>query len=138
MTQRPTQRPRPVISALKAPHRGEAGEGRLAFLFWLVIAGFLVTVSIQSIPVLISANRYQDYMIETAEKRWGIPKSRLEKELVERGQELELPVTKDDVQISVSSKRILIQVQYTVPIDFLVYTYQWHKVHEVNREIYRF
>ena len=116
----------------------EAGEGRLAFFFWLVLFAVIVAAAFQGIPARISVDRYQDFLLETAERKYNVGKVRIKKGVLARAQELKLPVTEDDIEVSVTSKRIRIYVEYTVPINFLVYTYEWHKVHNIDREIFRF
>lgn len=123
---------------LRSGRWSEAGEGRIAFFFWLILAVLVVAAGVQWIPVRISADRYQDFLVETAEKRSHRPKNAIEKGLLEKAEELGLPVAKEDIDVSVSSKRIRLHVEYMVPINFMVYTYEWHKEHDVNREIFRF
>lgn len=121
-----------------AASTSEAGEGRMSFLFWLLVIAAVIAFSVQYLPVRIASDRYQDFLVETAEKKNRLSKERLTKGLLERADELDLPLEKDGIEISVSSRRIRLRAEYTVPIDFLVYTWNWHKVHEVDREIFRF
>ena len=47
-----------------------------------------------------------------------------------------LPVTAEDIKITRANSEITVHVEYTVPIEFPGYTYQWHITHESTNPIF--
>ncbi len=51
-------------------------------------------------------------------------------------QELSIPLDKKAVKVTRSRDRIYIDVEYTIPVEFPGYTYQWHFRHKLDRPIF--
>ena len=58
------------------------------------------------------------------------------KALLEKGQKLDLPITENSIQINRASGEIRVDVDYTVPVQFPGYVYQWHFHHRAENPIF--
>jgi hypothetical protein len=117
---------------------GERGEGNLGCVLWLVVLGLAILIAVKMIPVKIASSQFYDFMEEQAKFAARTPPADIAKGIVNRAKELELPVSKDDVQVERNGDNIKMHAEYTVPIDFPGYTYMWHFDHTVNRPIFIF
>jgi hypothetical protein len=119
----------------------ERGEGNLGCILWVAVLGLAVLIAVKMVPVKIAASELYDYMEKQA--RADVPTDAIVKGIVGRAKELELPVTKDDVQVERvlaggGGDYIKMHAVFTVPVEFPGYTYMWHFDHQVNRPIYIF
>lgn len=115
----------------------ERGEGNLGCILWLLVLGLAVMISVKAIPVKVASAELYDFMDEMA-RRAGVNTTAedVKKAILTRAAELKLPVDKDDVSVVRQGDRIRMRVEYTVPVEFPGYTYQWHFVHEMDRPIF--
>ena len=60
----------------------------------------------------------------------------VEKNILQRAAELKLPLNKDQVQVTRDGDRIRMIAEYTVPVQFPGYTYNWTFRHELDRPIF--
>jgi hypothetical protein len=115
---------------------GERGEGRLSFIFWIVVLGLVALVGFEAIPVRWRMAQLQDFMIEAAERaRFGNEKE-IKRAIMHRATELDLPLEEKALFVKINAGRIKIDAEYTVTLDFPFYTWDWRKRHEINRTIY--
>ncbi|HYH45358.1 MAG TPA: hypothetical protein VEG34_06685, partial [Thermoanaerobaculia bacterium] len=59
-----------------------------------------------------------------------------EKAILQRAADLNLPLDKDHVTVTRQGDRLRMRAEYTVPVEFPGYTYNWHFVHELDRPIF--
>ena len=119
-------------------HAGQAGEGKIGCIFWLLLLAIVVLAGWKMIPVKIASSELYDHMVETA--KWGgnAPTDQIERNLFNKARELELPVDKKDVKVERIRGQIIMEVKYTVPVQFPGYTYNWDFDQVVKRDIYIF
>ncbi len=116
----------------------QRGESKLGCVVGLIIFGAAVWVAIQTFPVVINTGELQSEIQSQAE-RAGLPRHTedyIRGRIVDKAEELHLPVTPDMVQIKRRKRDITIHLEYTVELDYGFYTYRWHKVHDVMRETF--
>src|SRR5688572_31816453 len=99
------------------PHRSERGEITIKTLFSFASLLFIAYLCFKFIPVYIAAYDF-DNAIKTQAQYSGSMKTNdvILKELLLKAQELELPVTKDNIKIQRSQSRLVISTDYTVPV----------------------
>jgi len=61
---------------------------------------------------------------------------RIRKAILLKADENRLPVGEDDIQISRKTNDIYIDVEYTVPVKFPGFTYQWKQHHHFENPIF--
>ena len=115
----------------------ERGEGNLGCILWLAVLGLAVMISVKAIPVKIASAEMYDYMDEVARSA-GVNTTAedVKKAILQRAVDLKLPLDKDHVTVTRQGDRLMMRAEYTVPVEFPGYTYNWHFVHELDRPIF--
>ena len=110
--------------------RGERGGSRLKFLIVVVILGAVGYAAYLYIPVQFDAYRFRDLMQHDADvaATQGYPVTWISDQLKKSLAEFNIPA---DAVITPSSQdnRMSVRVQYTRPIEFFGYTYQYEFDH---------
>jgi hypothetical protein len=120
-----------------ARRTAERGESNLGCIIWLVLLGLAVLISWKMIPVKVNSAELSDYMVEVAQfKSARTPPEDIKKLILVRASELGLPLTKENVTVVRTGDRVRMTVDYTVPVRFPGYTYNWHFRHELDRPIF--
>ena len=115
----------------------ERGEGNLGCILWLLVLGIAVLITWKAVPVKVASAELYDYMDELA-RSVGVntTSEEVKKAILKRAQDLKLPLDKDHVMVEREGDRIRMRAEYTVPVEFPGYTYNWHFVHELDRPIF--
>ena len=117
--------------------RTERGEGNLGCIFWLLALGVSVMIAWKMVPVKVQSTELYDYMDELAKfSAARTPPPELEKMLMDRAKQLEIPLEKRNIEVRRNGDRIFMQIEYTVPVEFPGYTYQWHFLQKLDRTIF--
>ena len=82
------------------------GGASIGAVIWILLFVGLVMVSKEMIPVKIRTSQLEDFMIELAKFSTREPDERLQKRILEKAEELQLPLVKDDVSVRKSSGRV--------------------------------
>lgn len=112
------------------------GEGRVGCVIWLIILGFVILVLWQAVPVKIKSADMADYMDELATNAGRKSPEDLIRRIVQRAKQLDLPVEKKNVSAERLGGRVRLRCTYTVPLDFVFYTYNWDFEHLVDRAVF--
>ena len=115
----------------------ERGEGNLGCILWVLVLAIAVLIAWKAIPVKVNSSELADYMDELA--RFNAARESAEDlraRILTRASELNLPVTKEGVTIQLSRDRVRMIVDYTAPVNFPGYTYNWHFHYELDRPIF--
>jgi len=117
--------------------RFQRGDVPIGCLIGGVVALIVVLISIKVTPLVINTGELEKEISVLADRanRREYNDARILKDILQKAEALDLPVTKKDVTIKRSSKRIKITVVYDVPIEFPGYTYVWHKKHYEDRPL---
>lgn len=117
--------------------RAERGEGNLGCIFWVVALAIATLICWKAIPVKIQSTQLYDYMEELAKfSAANNPPETLSKLILDRAKQLDIPLDKKDLHIDLTRDRIVIEVDYTVPVVFPGYTYPWHFHQKLDRPIF--
>ena len=115
----------------------QRGEGRVGCIFWVAVLVIAVFASWKLIPVKVNNAELVDYMTEVAQFQSAQkPPEELKKMIIARAGELWIPLTKENVTVIRNGDRIRMTLDYTDPVDLLVFTYNWHFHHELDRPIF--
>ena len=110
--------------------RGERGGSRLKFLIVVLILGTVVYAGYLYVPVQFDAFRFKDLMQHDADvaATQGYPVTWISDQLKKQSAEFNVPA---DAIITPSQQdnRMSVRVQYTRPIQFFGYTYQYEFDH---------
>lgn len=115
----------------------QRGEGNLGCIVWLLVLAIAVMISWKMIPVKVNNAELVDYMTEVAQFQ-SAQKTPEEIKLIilARAGELGIPLTKENIVVTKTRDRVRMTVDYTMPVQFPGYTYNWHFRHELDRPIF--
>jgi hypothetical protein len=105
-----------------------SGAGRFKALLAIAFLVIVVFVGFKTIPVYVNSYELDDY-IRTQTPFWLTQRARpevIQKNILDKAGELGLPVTADQVKVVAPGSIVTVTLDYTVPVDLLVYTLQLH------------
>lgn len=106
----------------------ERGEGRLKAILWTAILVFGAFAAYKIIPVYIAEYQLADKMQEEA--RFAVvnrySEDQIREAIFKTVQELEIPVTREQIKVLSSQQVVQISLDYTVPVDLMVYRVNLH------------
>jgi hypothetical protein len=117
--------------------RFQRGDVPIGCLVGLVVILVVTLVGIKVTPLMINTGELDKEINALADRssRRDYNDARILHDILQKADDLGLPVTKENVTIKRTSKHIKITVIYDLPIEFPGYTYVWHKVHLHDRPI---
>lgn len=118
--------------------RGQAGDSKLGCILWtlLLVAGVLI--GWKAIPVKIASSELYDFMVEQAKWSGSASEDAIKKRIFDKGRELDLPLDPRTILVEKVGDKVRMRVQFTVPLEFPGYTYDWNFDLRVDRSIYVF
>lgn len=115
----------------------ERGEGNLGCILWLVALGLVILVAWQAVPVKMRSVELYEHMDELAKFAAARAKSDdLKKSILQKAKQLELPLEREDIEVDLGREKVRMKVEYTVPMEILGFTWDWHFEQEVKRQIF--
>lgn len=114
----------------------ERGEGQLGCIFGLIIMLLALFIAYKVIPVKVKAADLRQTVVDEAKSAGTHDDKLILKSILTKAEELNLPVSEDSVSIQRRASNIYVDVNYTVPIVFPGYTYNWHINHHAENPIF--
>jgi hypothetical protein len=113
---------------LTASRRTEQGGGKLKAILFTAIFAFFIYSAVKILPPYIANYQIADKMQETA--RFAVV-NRYDEEKVRdvifrEIQDLDIPVKREEIKVVVNPSEVKINLDYSVPIDLLVYHFDLH------------
>ena len=106
----------------------DSGIGSLRIIFVLLVLGSVAYVAIKLIPIYVNSYEVQDYIRQLAIKA-SVERVRpeaIQDQVTAHAVEQDLPVTRDNVKVTMSGGKVRIDMDYTVPVDLKVYILSLH------------
>lgn len=118
--------------------RYQRGDVPVGCLVGGAVALIVILIAIKVAPIMIHVGELDKQIGVYADRanRREYNDKRIERAILTKAEQLDLPVTKKDIKIKRTSNRIKITVVYDVPIEFPGYTYVWHKEHFHERPLF--
>jgi hypothetical protein len=108
--------------------RAQRGAGKLKSIVFAVLLLLGIYVAYKLVPPYVSEYQLQDKMQELA--RFGIVNRYSEEQVRENVfktvQDLDLPVKREDIKVTVTQATCRISLDYTIPVDLLFYSTELH------------
>jgi hypothetical protein len=108
--------------------RSQRGAGKLKVIAFAAIAILALYAAFKLVPPYVSEYQLQDKMQEQA--RFGIVNRYTDEQVRENiykvVQDLDIPVKREDIKVTVTQAIVKISLDYTVPVDLLVYSTVLH------------
>jgi hypothetical protein len=113
--------------------KSERGSARLKFLVVVIVIGAVAYAGYMYVPVAYNAYLFKDLMQQKANAAVGLghPPTWVKEQLIKSAPDYNIP---SDVEITsaVQDKRMEVRAQYSMPIQFPGYTYQYNFDHTVK------
>lgn len=118
-------RPERISSNRWRSQRGGGGVKAIAYTVLLVIAVF---VAFKVVPPFVSEYQLSNKMDEVA--RFAVvnrySEDQIRDNIYKEVQDLDIPAKREDIKITATQQVVRISLNYTVPIDLLVYSTEMH------------
>ena len=98
--------------------RRARGAGRIGCIVWLAVLGLIGYVLYIVIPVKIATSTFYDFMQEEASFASIRDVKQLQKEILAKAKELNLPVSEENLTIKRSKEAIRIEAHYEITLEF--------------------
>lgn len=106
--------------------RSQSGEGKAGCIFWILVLLVAVLAATRIVPVKISTMQLEDFMKELPMHYPTKQQSFYEREIANRAEQLRLNIPKEKIQVKKYSERLVMDVKFTVPLDFIIFEYGWN------------
>ena len=114
----------------------QRGEGRAGCIFWILIGLIVALVASKMIPVKIAVMQLEDHMKELAMTQPRRPKHFFEREIFNKARDLDLEIPKKQIRVKKYTERVIMDVEFTVPVEILTFTYNWNITIHVDRDLF--
>lgn len=112
----------------RAFSRAERGEGRFKAIAWTVVLVAVIYAGVKIVPLYVNEYQLRDKMQEEA--RFAVVNRHSDEQIREviwrEIQDLDIPAKREAIQIENSNREVKISIEYSVPVDFLVYKTELH------------
>lgn len=112
------------------------GQGRLGCILWLIALIVFLSIAWKAVPVRIRAAEFADFLEEQARYAARPSAEAITKQILKRAEESRIPLDKEHLSVRKTTKHIRITCEYTIPLEFPGYTYNWHFEHIIDRQIF--
>ena len=108
--------------------RNQRGEGKLKAVIYTAILVGAVFSAVKILPAYVNEYQLSDKIQETA--RFAVvnryTEEQVRDEVYKTVQDLSIPAKREDIKVTVSRALVTISLDYTVPVDLLVYQLTLH------------
>ena len=115
---------------------GQRGEGQLGCLVGLAFLALAVFIAYKLVPIKVRTAELRQEVVDQAKVAGMRGDDRIMYAILRKAQEENLPVTEDNVQIHRTANTIAVDVDYTVPVDFPGYKFNWEFHHHAENPIF--
>ncbi len=106
----------------------QRGEGKLKAIVFTIVLLLGIYLAFKLVPPYVAEYQLQDKMQEMA--RFGIvnrySEDQVRDNIFKVVQDLDLPVKREDIKVSVTQAAVKVSLDYTVPVDLLFYSTELH------------
>jgi hypothetical protein len=117
-----------VYESKRSRARQQRGEGRFKAIAYTAFVVFGIFAAVKLLPPYIAEYQLADKMQEQA--RFAVVNRYTEEQIREtvfkEAQDLDVPIRKEEIKVLASASVVRISMDYTVPIDLLIYKMNLH------------
>ena len=116
----------------------QRGESKIGCLFWLLMGLLFIIVAVEVVPIKIATMKLKDHMEELATIQGKQSKDFFEREIYNKARYLKLPVDRKQIRVRKHPERVIMDVEFTVPVEVLTFTYEWDIAINVDQDVFWF
>ncbi len=117
-------------------NRRERGEGQFGCLVGLVLLLIAGLVAYKLIPVKVRTADLRETVVDESKSAGRHNDRAIMGNILAKAKQLDLPVDEGNVKISRANSYIRIDVNYTVPVQFPGYVFNWDFQHHAENPIF--
>ncbi len=114
----------------------QSGEGKAGCLFWILLLIAGVVAGTKMVPPEIDKMKLRDHMQELALTKPRGSEQFFRKEIRNKARFLKIDLLKDQIQVKKYENRVIMEVEYIVPLDFYLFQWDWQRRVFVDEEIF--
>ena len=114
----------------------QKGEGNLGCIVGLIFLALAIFVAYKMIPVKVKNAELRQVITDEAKSAGTHNDENIRAAILYKAKENGLPVTEENIKITRAAQEITVDVNYTVPIEFPGFTYQWNIHHVAQNPIF--
>jgi hypothetical protein len=103
----------------------ERGEGRTGCILWLAFAGLVIYGVVKIVPARVAIGQFADAMQEEANFGAERGNAQITRELMEKAEELGIPLKKEQILVTRTRESITIEVNTALPVSFFGGAWTW-------------
>jgi cell division protein FtsL len=112
----------------KEPQRSQRGAGKLKAIIYTAILVVGVFMAFKIVPLYVANYQLKDKMAEQA--RFAVVNrysdDQVRDVIYKTVQDLDIPAKREDIKVEHTSHGLRISLDYTAPVDFMVYQTDWN------------
>ena len=112
----------------KGPQRRQRGAGKLKAIFYTAILVVGVFMAFKIVPLYVANYQLKDKMGEQA--RFAVVNryadDQIRDVIFKTVQDLDIPAKREDIKVEHTNHGLRISLDYTTPVDFMVYQTDWN------------
>lgn len=116
---------------------GEGGRGKVGLVVTVLVALVAVSVAMEVLPVQWRVSQLYDFMVEQAGEASHDRVTTIQQRILEKGQELGLPLTEEQVEVRKEEDQIIMRCHFDVPVTVLFHTFEWKVDRQVQRDLFQ-
>jgi hypothetical protein len=117
--------------------QAQKGEGKAGMIISLIVVAYLIFCGVRFVPYYIASYDLENTVRRQAEAATNKTEEQILRVILAKGVEHDMPMTEDNIQIKrVKRQSIFIKVEFTIPIDLALFTYNFHIDLEENRSLF--
>lgn len=116
----------------------QRGASNVGCILALIVLAVVVVLAMKILPSRVAVAELQDYCEKSAEQA-SLPHHEddiISDQIMFKAQSLHLPVSKENIKVWRNPSEVFIEVKYTVPLNLIVTTYDWHVEVKVDRTLF--
>ncbi len=118
------------------PSRMERGDSKVGCIFWSFVGIIFVLIAIEVVPIKIATMKLKDHMQELAMTQGRRGKDYFERSIFNKARDLKLDVPRQQIRVKKYPERVVIDVEFTVPLEILTFEYDWNVKLHLDRDIF--
>ena len=116
--------------------RSVRGSGRLGCILWLAVLAAIAHILYIAVPVKVRTSTFYDFMQEEASFASIRPVPQLQREILAKAKELDIPVTEDNLTIKKTREAISVEAHYEITLEFFQFMGNFMK--SVRTRVWKF
>jgi hypothetical protein len=114
----------------------QRGESNVGCIIWALALAVLIVILWKVVPAKVANARLADYVDEQATHGRRLSEQKLAQRILRKAEELELPLSRKQLEIRKSRDHVTVRYEYTLPLEFPGYTYPMKFEYQVERDYF--